>query len=119
MYICFVRDDAGHLGGVSQESFTTPHRPHQIRSPTHFVSWKDIKQVGAGLKKIYTAVVTQAGKNRNAPDGGRSLTQEGDDAANSASRVMLLPPHDAFLSLSAEVIINCSTVFHNLSDSSM
>ena len=29
---------------------------HQIRSSTRFVSWKDIKQVVAGLKKIYTAV---------------------------------------------------------------
>ena len=29
---------------------------HQIRSSTRFVSWKDIKQVVADLKKIYTAV---------------------------------------------------------------
>ena len=29
---------------------------HQIRSSTHFVSWKDIKQVVADLKKIYTSV---------------------------------------------------------------
>ena len=29
---------------------------HQIRSSTRFVSYKDIKQVVAGLKKIYTAV---------------------------------------------------------------
>ena len=29
---------------------------HQIRSSTRFVSWKDIKQVAADLKKIYTAV---------------------------------------------------------------
>ena len=29
---------------------------HQIRSSTRFVSWKDIKQVVADLKKIYTSV---------------------------------------------------------------
>ncbi len=29
---------------------------HQIRSSTRFVSWKDIKQVAADLKKIYTSV---------------------------------------------------------------
>ncbi len=29
---------------------------HQIRSSTRFVSWKDIKQVVADLKKVYTAV---------------------------------------------------------------
>ena len=29
---------------------------HQIRASTRFVSYKDIKQVAAGLKKIYTAV---------------------------------------------------------------
>ncbi len=29
---------------------------HQVRSSTRFVSWKDIKQVVADLKKIYTAV---------------------------------------------------------------
>ncbi len=29
---------------------------HQIRSSTRFVSWKDIKQMLADLKKIYTAV---------------------------------------------------------------
>jgi len=29
---------------------------HQIRSSTRFVSWKDIKQVTADLKKIYTSV---------------------------------------------------------------
>ena len=29
---------------------------HQIRTSTHFVSWKDIKKVAADLKKIYTAV---------------------------------------------------------------
>ena len=29
---------------------------HQIRSSTRFVNWKDIKQVAADLKKIYTAV---------------------------------------------------------------
>lgn len=29
---------------------------HQIRSSTRYVSWKDIKQVTADLKKIYTAV---------------------------------------------------------------
>ena len=29
---------------------------HQIRSSTRFVSWKDVKQVAADLKKIYTSV---------------------------------------------------------------
>ena len=29
---------------------------HQIRSSTRFVSWKDVKQVEADLKKIYTSV---------------------------------------------------------------
>lgn len=29
---------------------------HQIRSSTRFVSWKDIKQVVADLKEIYTSV---------------------------------------------------------------
>ncbi len=29
---------------------------HQVRSSTRFVSWKDIKQVVADLKKIYTSV---------------------------------------------------------------
>ena len=29
---------------------------HQIRPSTRFVSWNDIKQVAADLKKIYTAV---------------------------------------------------------------
>jgi len=29
---------------------------HQIRSSTRFVIWKDIKQVVAALKKIYTSV---------------------------------------------------------------
>jgi len=29
---------------------------HQIRSSTRFVSWKDIKQVTADLKKVYTSV---------------------------------------------------------------
>ena len=29
---------------------------HQIRASSRFVSWKDIKQVVADLKKIYTAV---------------------------------------------------------------
>ena len=32
---------------------------HQIRSSTRFVSYKDIKQVVAGLKKIYTAVTLE------------------------------------------------------------
>ena len=32
---------------------------HQIRFSTRFVSWKDIKQVAAGLKKIYTAVTLE------------------------------------------------------------
>ena len=32
---------------------------HQIRSSTRFVSWKDIKQVMADLKKIYTAVTLE------------------------------------------------------------
>jgi len=36
---------------------------HQIRSSTRFVSWKDIKQVTADLKKIYTSynIVTAKG----------------------------------------------------------
>lgn len=37
---------------------------HQIRSSTRFVSWKDIKQAAAGLKKIHTAVpLEEAGEN--------------------------------------------------------
>ena len=32
---------------------------HQIRSSTRFVSWKDIKQVAADLKKIYTSVTLE------------------------------------------------------------
>ena len=32
---------------------------HQIRSSTRFVNWKDIKQVVADLKKIYTAVTLE------------------------------------------------------------
>ena len=32
---------------------------HQIRTSTHFVSWKDIKKVAADLKKIYTAVTLE------------------------------------------------------------
>ena len=32
---------------------------HQIRSSTRYVSWKDIKQVAADLKKIYTAVTLE------------------------------------------------------------
>ena len=32
---------------------------HQIRSSTRFVSWKDIKQVTADLKKIYTSVTLE------------------------------------------------------------
>ena len=35
---------------------------HQIRSSTRFVSWKDIKQVTADLKKIYTAVTLDEAK---------------------------------------------------------
>ena len=31
----------------------------QIRTSTHFVSWKDIKKVAADLKKIYTAVTLE------------------------------------------------------------
>ena len=36
---------------------------HQIRSSTRFVSWKDIKQVVADLKKIYTAVTLDEAEN--------------------------------------------------------
>ena len=37
---------------------------HQIRSSTRFVSWKDIKQVVADLKKIYTsATLDEAEEN--------------------------------------------------------
>ena len=36
---------------------------HHIRSSTHFVSWKDIKQVAADLKKIYTAVTLDEAEN--------------------------------------------------------
>ena len=36
---------------------------HQIRSSTRFVSWKDIKQVTADLKKIYTAVTLDEAEN--------------------------------------------------------
>ena len=36
---------------------------HQIRSSTRFVSWKDIKQVTADLKKIYTAVTLEEAEN--------------------------------------------------------
>ena len=36
---------------------------HQIRSSTRFVSWKDVKQVTADLKKIYTAVTLDEAEN--------------------------------------------------------
>ena len=36
---------------------------HQIRSSTRFVNWKDIKQVTADLKKIYTAVTLEEAEN--------------------------------------------------------
>ena len=36
---------------------------HQIRSSTRYVSWKDIKQVTADLKKIYTAVTLDEAEN--------------------------------------------------------
>ena len=37
---------------------------HQIRSSTRFVSWKDVKQVAADLKKIYTsATLDEAEEN--------------------------------------------------------
>ena len=36
---------------------------HQIRSSTRFVSWKDIEQVAADLKKIYTAVTLDEAEN--------------------------------------------------------
>ena len=35
---------------------------HQIRNSTKYVSYKDIKQVGADLKKVYTAVTMEEAK---------------------------------------------------------
>lgn len=50
-----VRYDAGHRDCLSQKP-SQRCIVHQTRSSTKFVSYKDIKQVVAALKKIYTAV---------------------------------------------------------------
>ncbi len=44
------------IGAVYPQSRLQRCIVHQIRSSTRFVSWKDIKQVVADLKKIYTSV---------------------------------------------------------------
>ena len=36
---------------------------HQLRASTRFVSWKDIKQVVSGLKKVYTSVTLDEAEN--------------------------------------------------------
>ena len=50
---------------------------HQIRSSTRFVNWKDIKQVVADLKKIYTAVRFRESENMILKNGWYQVKQKG------------------------------------------